>query len=234
MATCLYHRMFLDYTYGLGKIYTAEEIAATKASPSFEREYNLKYLGLISNVFHVKDIEAAIEKGKRLTEFNSLYAYTQKSVGLDPGFGSSNFGVCITELVDGIINMVHSEEYQRRDFNQMIAITVKLLDEYDIKFNNKYRMFVDGTNPSFIRALKDRVDEDTNYEQQVSYYKKAFPSVYNLGFLQHNMFIIPVPFAKYHKQMLAHCKEMMEERNFFHSPLLFLFSTMKFSKPVLL
>lgn len=60
--------------------------------------------------------------------------------------------------------MVHSEEYQRRDFNQMIAITVKLLDEYDIKFNNKYRMFVDGTNPSFIRALKDRVDEDTNYE----------------------------------------------------------------------
>ena len=26
---------------------------------------------------------------------------TQKSVGLDPGFGSSNFGVCITELRDG-------------------------------------------------------------------------------------------------------------------------------------
>ncbi len=28
------------------------------------REYNLKYFGLIDNVFHVKDIEAAIEKGK--------------------------------------------------------------------------------------------------------------------------------------------------------------------------
>ena len=53
--TCLYRRLFLDYTYGLNKIYTAEEIAAAKASPSFEREYNLKYLGLIGNVFHVKD-----------------------------------------------------------------------------------------------------------------------------------------------------------------------------------
>lgn len=64
-ATCLYHRLFLDYTYGLGRIYTEEEIQAARASPSFEREYNLKYLGLIGNVFHTKDIEAAIEKGRQ-------------------------------------------------------------------------------------------------------------------------------------------------------------------------
>jgi hypothetical protein len=59
--TCLYKRIFLDYTYGIGKIYTAEEIEKAKQSPSFEREYNLKYLGKIGNVFHTKDIEAAIE-----------------------------------------------------------------------------------------------------------------------------------------------------------------------------
>jgi hypothetical protein len=29
----------------LGKIYTDKEIAKAKQSPSFEREYNLKYLG---------------------------------------------------------------------------------------------------------------------------------------------------------------------------------------------
>jgi hypothetical protein len=33
------------------------------------------------------------------------------SVGLDPGIGSSKFGVCITELVDGIVNVLHAEEY---------------------------------------------------------------------------------------------------------------------------
>jgi hypothetical protein len=60
-STCLYHRLFLDYGYGLGRIYTEEEIQAAKQSPSFEREYNLKYLGLIGNVFHVKDIETAIK-----------------------------------------------------------------------------------------------------------------------------------------------------------------------------
>jgi hypothetical protein len=63
--TCIYKRLFLDYTYGVGKIYTAEEIEKAKASPSFEREYNLKYLGKIGNVFHTKDIEAAIEKGRK-------------------------------------------------------------------------------------------------------------------------------------------------------------------------
>jgi hypothetical protein len=62
----------------------------------------------------------------------------------------------------------------------MINTTVRLLDEYDIRFDNRCRIFVDGANPSFIRALKDRVDEDTNYEQQTLFYKKAYPSVYDL------------------------------------------------------
>jgi hypothetical protein len=51
---CLYKGLFLDYTYGINKIYTAEEIERAKQSPSFEREYNLKYLGRIGNVFHTK------------------------------------------------------------------------------------------------------------------------------------------------------------------------------------
>ena len=66
---------------------------------------------------------------------------------------------------------------------------------------------------SFIRALKQTVNEDLEYVTQIGYYKKDYPSVYDLRFLQHNMFVIPVPFSKYHKQMIAHCKEMMEYHN---------------------
>ena len=33
-------------------MYSKEEIEKAMKSPSFEREYNLKYLGLIGNVFH--------------------------------------------------------------------------------------------------------------------------------------------------------------------------------------
>jgi hypothetical protein len=212
--TCLYHRLFLDYTYGLGKIYTADEIQAAKASPSFEREYNLKYLGLIGNVFHTKDIESAVQKGKALPQIVS--GYTQKSVGLDPGFGSSNFGVCITELVDGMVNVVHAEEYQRPDFNAMINNAVRLIDQYNITFDNSCRVYIDGANPSFIRALKDRCEEDPDYDKLIMRYKqntKNPAATIDLSWLERQWFILPVAFNKEHKHMLAHCKELMEYHN---------------------
>jgi hypothetical protein len=213
-STCLYRRLFLDYTYGLDRIYTQEEIQQAKASPSFEREYNLKYLGLIGNVFHTKDIEAAIEKGRNMNISNiQINSYTQKSVGLDPGFGSSNFGVCITELIDGMVNVLHAEEYHRPDFNEMIKITVQLLQKYDIRFDNSCRIFVDGANPSFISTLKQEVNEDSDYTKQITYYKNNYAPIYDLEFLQQNMFVIPVPFSKEHKGMLAHCKELLEYQN---------------------
>jgi hypothetical protein len=52
-----------------------------------------------------------------------------KSVVLVPGFGSSNFDVCITKLVDGLVNVVLAEEYRRPHFNAMIQTTVKMLTE---------------------------------------------------------------------------------------------------------
>ena len=96
--TRVYKRLFLDYTYGIGKIYTAEESDKAKQSPSFEREYNLKYLGKIGNVFHTKDIEAAIEKGRKYNPdaFNPFY-FTSRSMGTDPAYGSSAFGIVVTQ-----------------------------------------------------------------------------------------------------------------------------------------
>ena len=152
-----------------------------------------------------------MQKGRNCA--NIAQSYTSKSVGLDPGFGSSNFGVCITELVDGLVRVLHAEEYHRPDFNSMITTTVNLLDEYDITFEGRSRIFVDGANPSFIAALKDRVDEDPEYDKVIAYYKHNYPSVYDLQFLEQQMFVIPVAFNKEHKHMLAHCKSMLEYQN---------------------
>jgi hypothetical protein len=55
-------------------IYTREEIALAQKSPSFEREYNLKYLGKVGNVFHTLDIEAEIvsqEQGQEMLEWST-------------------------------------------------------------------------------------------------------------------------------------------------------------------
>ena len=50
----------MNYNYGLGKIYTVEEIDKAKQSPDFECEYNLKYLGKIENVFSPLQIDKAV------------------------------------------------------------------------------------------------------------------------------------------------------------------------------
>lgn len=70
------------------------------------------------------------------------------------------------------------------------------------------------SNPSFVRALKDRIGEDSNYEQLTAYLKSSYGTAnYNLTSLIHNMFVIPVPFSKEHKSMLSHTKQMMEYDN---------------------
>ena len=53
----------------------------------------------------------------------------------------------------------------------MIQTTIKLLDEYDITFEGRSRIFVDGANPGFIRELKRRLREDTEYEEQIARWK---------------------------------------------------------------
>jgi hypothetical protein len=118
--TCLYKRIFLDYTYGIGKIYSIEEIEKAKASPSFEREYNLKYLGRIGNVFHTKDIEAAIEKGRKYNP-DIIVPFTSTSMDIDPAYGSSAFGIVVSQWVDNHIQIMHAEEYHRPDYNEMLS-----------------------------------------------------------------------------------------------------------------
>ena len=46
----------------LGKIYSKEDIEKAKNSPSFEREYDLKYLGRIGNVFNTKESSMRINQ----------------------------------------------------------------------------------------------------------------------------------------------------------------------------
>ncbi|MGA9843369.1 MAG: DEAD/DEAH box helicase family protein [Nitrososphaeraceae archaeon] len=140
--TCIYKRLKMDYTYGLDKIYTIAEIEKAKTSPSFEREYNLKYLGKIGNVFHTKDIEKAIELGQKYSveydtatdmrnqnNLNITYA-ARKSLGLDPGYGSSAFGVVATQFVDGQIQIIYADQFERPDFNQMLNVVWNLTNYF--------------------------------------------------------------------------------------------------------
>jgi hypothetical protein len=196
--SCLYKRLYFDYTYGLDRIYTREEIGKAKTSPSFEREYNLKYLGLIGNVFHTKDIDAAIQRGKGYDP-NSPVKMAGKSIGIDPAYGSSNFGIVGTQGVDKQIQVMFAEEFERPDFNEMLWLVAKLMQQYGY-----VRVYIDGANPSFIKSLKRMIGEDEHYEKytkdQMERYSRAV----------YSMKVFPVNFSTKHKEMLGHAKLLLE------------------------
>ena len=198
---CLYKRILLDYTYGIGKIYTAEEIENAKQSSSFEREYNLKYLGKIGNVFHTKDIEAAIQKGK-LIDPDQLdpYHFSSRSLGIDPAYGSSAFGIVITQWVDGMIQILYADEFQRPDYNAMLDTVYHLMTKYNVDLT-----YIDGANPFFIRSLKLQIGEKADYLEELDRARRE-------GFKPHDiMKILPVNFNSEHKAMLGHCKMIFEK-----------------------
>jgi hypothetical protein len=204
----IYHKLFFDYTYGLEgsyPIYSQEQIQQAMQSPSFEREYNLKYLGLIGNVFHTKDIDTAIEKGK-LYNPDLVNSYSQKSIGIDPAWGSSAFGIVVTQWQDNHIQVLHAEQYERPDFDEMVDITLQLTARFGISLTDGCQIFVDGSAPELIRSLKKQLGDQVNYEEQIDTIKKQFPGCD----YESQMLVVPVHFAKEHKQMLAHCRVIVD------------------------
>ena len=114
--TCLYKRLFLDYTYGLDKIYTSKEIEKAKASPSFEREYDLKYLGKVGNVFHTLDVEAAIcaiKEGQEMMDW-STSMMIGRSMGIDVAWEeTSKFAIVITQYRNRKVEIFYAESFER-------------------------------------------------------------------------------------------------------------------------
>lgn len=206
--TCLYRRMKMDYTYGLDKIYTNQEIEMAKRSPSFEREYNLKYLGLIGNVFHTKDIEQAIVEYD--PDDPNVNGYSLKSMGIDCGFGSSAFGIVVTRISDDKIQILFADEFERPDYNQMLDTVLNLLMKYSY-----CKIYVDGANPEFIRSLKYQLGEESNplfYNASIERARK------HRTLIEDVMNVVPVHFSAEHRSMLEHCKMMLEDERIMIHP----------------
>lgn len=205
--SCLYKRLWLPYTVGLPNaadplnIYSVEEIEAQKVSPSFEREYNLKYLGMIGNVFHVNDIDAALaplEEAREIMEW-STSAMLGRSMGLDPAWGSdSDFGIVITQKRNNKAEVFHAENVSKPRFHEVISHIMQLKQQHHVT-----KIYIDGANPLVVRELKKRIGEYEHYDR---YTEDQLWSM-RTGDMQ----IIPVNFQKRHVQMLQWTVELMQK-----------------------
>lgn len=212
---CIYQRLKLDYTYGLHKIYTKEEIEKQMQSPSFKREYDLQYLGILGNTFHT-NIDRAVELALKYNP-NRVIVEAQKVMGIDPGWGSSAFGIVLLQVANGRIEVLFADEFERPRYEDMSLKVIDMIRglnrrNIDQEYLDSCKIYVDAANPEFISTLKREVGETTNWEyiqERTLYCKK-----HNLDLAKY-MTVVPVPFSINGKDMIMHTKELLEyERPF--------------------
>ena len=188
-----YFKLKLDYTYGLDTIYDRKEIEKIKQDIEFQREYNLKYLGKVGNVFTPSQIDNCIKLGNELQDI-PISQYTLKCCGLDPGFSSSKTAIVMTEHIkdeDKII-VRYSEEIDKGDPN---AIADKLFD-FHRKYWNLY-FLIDGSNRAMVNLLKIKFGESLNWDPN--------------DISPETMKVLPVNFSTEHKAMLSHLHVMISK-----------------------
>lgn len=138
----IYIRKKMGYELGLDKVFTTQAIEKAKQSPSFEREYNLKYGYGIGDIF--QGIDDITEK------YDLTLLMGKKAICADPAFGSSNFGICAGEQLDNILYIKEAKQYSRPSPEAMLHVTEELAKLYDRNCH------IDGAHPGLIRDLNLR------------------------------------------------------------------------------
>jgi hypothetical protein len=193
--TCIYKRLYLDYTYGLGRIYTREEVERARMSPSFEREMCLKFAGKIGNLLSTNVIDRSILLGEQLKHIEPN-VHNIFSCGIDPAFGSSAFGIVLTEYVQehDTIRVLYSEQF---DNHPNIQDMIDRIFDIHKKYWNCW-FFCDAANRGFLTSLKIAFNENIHYEKV----EDVHPG---------NNKVIPVSFSTTHKQMISHLVTLFED-----------------------
>jgi hypothetical protein len=191
-----YVKILLPYQIGLGKIYDRAFIEKKKLEPEFEREYNLKYLGKIGNVFTSLQIDETIKLGESLKAI-PISNYNLHSIGIDFGFGSSKTAIVMTEHLNqegkDIIIVRYAEEFEKAN-PQTIVDKCHFL--YTKHLNTLF--WVDGSNRAGINLLKVAFDESLDWDST-----EINPEI---------MKICPVNFNTEHKKMLSHLHVMVNKQ----------------------
>ncbi|HET8855902.1 MAG TPA: DEAD/DEAH box helicase family protein [Nitrososphaeraceae archaeon] len=206
--SCLYHRIKLDYRYGLDKIYSIEDIKIAKQSPSFEREYDLKYLGKIGNLYSQLSIQNAIERGKNYSlDSNSINLLSEKYMTIDPAFSSSKFAILVAEYVRAIkqIRILYAEELDHPSYEEALDHVFRIRKQ----MGNIVNIGVDASQPELITSLKKLIDERHNWsyvQEKVQYCKK-----HNIDLAQ-CMIVCPIVFnTESRSYMTSHSKRLLDD-----------------------
>ncbi len=199
-SNSIFKKYNLHYTLGLNKIYNPEEIEKEKQQPYFKREFELYYAVGTGNVFLEQSLQVCEQLGKQYRDV-PYNASTPKALGIDPGFGSSATAFTVLEIVDDLVHVIYSKQFENQSTQQMVYHAADLISKYNL-MNESNRVFIDGSQSGFIRSVKYQTGDYPHYERLIEKARQdGRPDE-----LHHYMHVIPVNFSINHKAMLGNLK----------------------------
>lgn len=163
--------------------------------------FEAEFTAVEGNLFPLSQIEHAVELGKEVNVEAAMGDwYRPRSMGIDPGFGSSQFAIVITHAKNNKIEVLYAKQFPRVNPSDMVKHAWELSHRYNVK-----KIYVDGANPGYIRDLKRRFGEPQNYETLMA---QIIGQQYEPA---HYMKVVPVNFNKKGKEMIAHAQYFMSK-----------------------
>jgi hypothetical protein len=169
-----------------------EKVRLANLYPAY---YEAEFSAATGSVFNLADVEACTRTPYDIDPDALPYGLTTE-MGLDPAYGSSAFGVCISAFVDGKARILYADEFSRSSDAEMLPLICDMIQHYKVG-----KVYVDNSRPSIIKSLKLAWNERADYEnekRELYHYHKVEPVSFG-----HN---------QEHKAMLSWVKTMVDKK----------------------
>ena len=150
----IYTKLHMYYDVGLEKhsqtqtsIYTHSYIEKAKEARSFEREFMGIWGKNVGDIFEQEAIDFITTKEYPISPENDSY---DRIIGIDPGFGSSEFGVITCERSGNKYTIISSNSYERASYIETLKQVNETAKRYHVR-----KVYVDSSSPEVIRDLRE-------------------------------------------------------------------------------
>jgi len=175
-----------------------------RLGPYYNEYYGAEFISVGGNVFSPQQIEDAIKAQREINEKPQLPHHVMqsfpKSIGIDPAFGSdSMFAICITQMRNGMIEVIYAEEFTGMDHEKMCNLIINLMHRYNI--TKAYTDMQMQSVSDKLKIMQNDLSDDKNTK--------------NIPFDQLRLSdykINPISFGKYGMQMIQHAQRIFSEK----------------------
>ena len=129
-------------------IFTPEFISKASEARSFAREYLGEWGKNVGDIFNAESLENICSKEYPIHPADDSY---DRIAAVDPGYGSSQYGLVLMEKSGGKYTVIFATSYERIGYLDAIA----KVDQYCKEFNVN-KIFVDKSAPELIKDLRDK------------------------------------------------------------------------------